>query len=182
MTNHQATIAELKERIEQMRRDRVASGKPADSPAPFFPLPLGVVMVERMPNYFSFIVKYTQLIDETNIIPTEVDCAKFERHYGDFDLLAYTDCADSSKKSIWARGIRGALKEIAKFSRGQEEVSPEQALQSLYKCIRLIKIGSPPTSDASIEQQCQIYRDDEALYQAEVNKWRDHYAKIKEDE
>ncbi|MEK5426957.1 hypothetical protein [Cytobacillus sp. FSL R7-0680] len=182
MSNHQATIAELKARIEQMRRDRVAAGKPADPPKPFFPLPLAIVTAERMPDYFAFIVKYAQIIDETNVIPTGIDCAKFERHYGDFDLLAYTDCADSSKTSIWARSIYGALREIAKFNEGQEELSPDLALQSLYKCIRLARIGKPPTSDATIEKECQRYRDDEALYLAEVAKWREHYAKIKEDE
>lgn len=185
MGNHQVIMAELNARIEQMRRDRIAAGNPANPPEPFLPYAAAIVLAEDIPDYLPYIVKYTQILNETDEVHP-IDTSKLDRYFDGLKLIGQTAGTGGREAKLWAIFTGRALALIIRLNNDTYDGTVEKAVRQLHQFIRLIKMGKKPSIEHGVNHsteiddlkaECERYRSDESL----MDKWRERYAEIEGD-
>jgi len=95
-------IEDLKERIRQHRIER---GLPLEPPEKFVPVPLSIILAERVQPFISIAVKYASILADGTLY--RVDTSKLDHYRRDAELL-------SMSKGLWCSlvggGVRGAIR------------------------------------------------------------------------
>ncbi|WP_423410255.1 hypothetical protein AABM38_10140 [Heyndrickxia sp. MSNUG] len=182
-------IAKMKEQIEEMKRERVARGLPAERPAKFVPLEIGYLLKERNRYVFDFLAKYTKLCDDAReIIP--VDLSKLKDAKKEIKLLAET------VEGRWLGIISGSILSAIKLIQNPGDVNPREYVRRLLLHLEMAKHGfdirlgqltydsnltTPENYKKSDEVRAKYerYKEDESLFNEELSKLYNHYESIK---
>lgn len=181
-------IETLRARLEEVKRDRVARGLPADPPDDFLPVPLSGVLAERLADTAAYIAKYAKLtLDGKQLLAVNVE-----------NLQEAKEIADLVRRSkgrftgIYGMAIHSAIVKIEKVSEavanGQEfPESPKSVAERLYILLKFGEgrkssfhgdIYDQPEGTALYDEYHRL-KGDEAYLQAELDKYRQYYATIK---
>lgn len=190
-------INKIKEEIDKyehlIREDRIARGLPPERPEKFLPVTISVILCEKLAHLYPIFVKYTKLTyDSQTLIPFDV--SYFDKYRDIIDLLSLTV---NTECLIYNAGIKGAINTIEEvneaLSKGDLDKDPIKVATKLYLCLSIMG-SNPPTidcaydykSDMSFYEQIKPYKEeyerlktDEALFNAEVEKYRKRYDEIK---
>lgn len=178
-------IEALQRELTQLKEARIKAGQPVDYPRKFVPPAVAVIIAERVPNFFPFIVKYAQIVNTSGEL-LKVDCSKFESYIDDVELISEV----KGGVSFWAKGYCGALNLIRSICRRECDKSPEEVARLLYYYIRWMREGRKPTlSDLAydyrltsqenaerykeIEAEYESFKTDEKAFEIELQKCRE---------
>jgi hypothetical protein len=182
-------IAKLKERLEEVKRDRVARGLPAERPDRFVPPELGFLLKERNKHIFDFIVKYAKLCDDAGEI-ISIDTTKLNSSMRELKLVGET--INGLTISMFSMGVLSAIKLI----NNPGELTHKEFTRQLLRYVQLAKHGidfpfSGLTYDGDLPthenrkkqdeayEKYQMYLNDEVLLNGELKSLYDHYESIK---
>lgn len=184
-----ADIEMLRTRLEEVKRDRVARGLPADTPDDFLPVPLSGVLAERLTDTAAFIAKYAKLVlDGRQLLAVNVERLQEAKELA--DLLRRSK---GRFLSIYGMAIHSAIVKIEKVSeavangQGFPE-SPKFVAERLYVYLNFGEgrksnfyndVYDQPEDKKQIYEECKRLEGDEAYLQAELDKYRKYYATIK---
>ncbi|WP_088072404.1 hypothetical protein [Gottfriedia luciferensis] len=155
-------IRKLNEELEELKKDRVAKGLPAERPPHFVSRVLTELLIERVWPLRNLIVKYASLLAASGTI-LDLDVKKLRDKYSD-DLTLLTESVGMLS------GLTGVmlLDCLNKIEKAQlsEEAEASDLMRDLYTNIELCEKG--PLLIEEVPEQF----DDEELARA-------HYEKIK---
>jgi hypothetical protein len=130
---------DLERRLEEHRKERIAQGKPAESPK-FIPIPYGVILLERVEPVKEFLVKYAVLTNQSKRVPA-FDLSALDEYRPDLELLrAVTGTMTGASGALMRQmldGIEKAQKKVAEGFEAEEEVS-EELSKSLYLRLKIL--------------------------------------------
>jgi hypothetical protein len=176
---------EIDELLEELRRERVARGLPADPPAPFVPMPVTCVLMERVMPLRDIVIKYALLVNNAKkVLPLDAEGLR-KRYAKDLALL-------SQSVGLFS-GMTGGLllQTIDEIERAQKDADVESAAEVAEELARIIYINLeltqsiPSLSDMNIEESAEDKAEydrlkaDEALIHAELDKYSAEYEAVR---
>ncbi|MEM5008507.1 hypothetical protein ABEP42_27150 [Priestia megaterium] len=186
---------DTEELTQQIIADRLARGLPEEPPPDFLPVSIAAVLGERLSPLRQVIVKYAKLVSDSGKLIT-IDVSKFDGYLDDLQLMRYT-VEGGVGVGAFAIGLSTCLREIKEISEalsnGKEQgKTPQDATKRLYLSLKLCE-DVPSYADAydclldirfeeqiaDARNQYEEYLADEALFQADLAKYREHYESIK---
>ncbi|MBY0144253.1 hypothetical protein [Neobacillus niacini] len=173
-------IEKMKKEIAAMKADRIARGLPADPPAEFVPVEVGYLLFERCKPLFDFLVKYAKLCGDSQRIPP-IDDSKLEPYVADLELIGETIGGNYNAFSV---GMRNAMRLV----KSADQNAPEKFIRSLLLSLKLASIDAKKSLNevayghggyADVKAKYEAYKSDEALFDAELSRLKEHYESIK---
>lgn len=191
-------VKDTEELTERRRKGRIERGLPPEPPEDFLPLSIASVLAEGIPDFIPAIVKYAKFVNDSGRL-VAVDTSKFEAHFEDLKLISYTKCWDPNPGAYAAFNLNALrlIKTISDtISNGEEytEKTPEGVVRHLYGDVKILQlIGRPRYTQAyrvtldipyreqiaEAKAEYELYKSDEALFNVELEKYRQHYESIK---
>jgi hypothetical protein len=185
-------LKKLDEELEQIRRERIAQGKPPEPPVPFVPIAHAILLCERVQPLWRFIVKYAKLThDSGQLIP--VDVSQFDKYRDDLLLLT---CSKGFATGFWGAGLLDCIETIERVTeavnKGETEMlDPLFVAREIYTWLQLLN-ELPYSHDgtfgldyeekdrewAETRAELERLRTDEAAFAAEVEEYWRHYESI----
>ncbi|MEH7119081.1 hypothetical protein V7128_16945 [Neobacillus vireti] len=181
-------ILKMKKEIEEWKAERVAKGLPASPPKEFVPPEVGYILFERCKPLFDVLVKYAKLCgDAQAVLP--IDDSKFAQYESDLALIGESIGGGGM---AFSTGLKGAINTIKKHG----DYTPDKYVRLLLQCLQIagleVKKGLDEFAyDYKLESSdreyymkkvyanYEQYKSDEALFNAELERLKEHYKSIK---
>jgi hypothetical protein len=195
MESNEEIKRKTEELTQQIIADRLARGLPEEPPPDFLPVSIAAILGERLAPLRPVVVKYAKLVSDSGKL-IAIDVSKFGGYLEDLQLMRHT-VEGGVGVGAFAIGLGTCLREIKEISEalsnGQEyEKTPQDATKRLYLSLKLCE-DVPSYADAyaclldigfneqvaDAKNQYEEYLADEALFQADLAKYREHYDSIK---
>lgn len=189
----EADIKRLEQEREEIRRERVAKGLPADPPDSFVSISIALLLCQRVEPVFRFVVKYAKLtMDSRQLLP--VDLSQFNKYRHDLMLLSHSK---GFTTGIWGVGLLKCIELIEQVNetiKNDETVTLDPFLVSrkIYAWLQLMGDKAPEIDSrlgldyreeekeiAETRAELERFRTDEAAFAAEVNALWQYYESIK---
>ncbi|MCM3032838.1 hypothetical protein [Niallia sp. MER 6] len=180
--------SELEELKKQVRQDRIARGVPEETPEYFVSEAMTTVLIERCKPLFQYVAKYTQLCSDSNqVLPASLEI--FEKYANYLTLIRYS----KSRQNCFATGMSLAKRYIDK---SDQYAGASEYVRRLGMALSIAKLGFEMTLDQATynhrlttEMLKEIRREseveykqlqaDDALFNAEAQRYMEHYESIK---
>ncbi|MDO3681697.1 hypothetical protein [Paenibacillus ehimensis] len=180
-----ADITDLKERLRELR---IEQGKPPEAPPNFVPVPLSIVLAERVRSFIPIAIKYASLLAGGTL--HRVDTSKFEHYRRDAELL----CRSTG---LWCSLVGGGVYAIIRvmddvnaiIDAGEEENAHIPGLlRRFHFALELARhdvqhdMWDGYESEASLTRaEVERLKNDPAAFQAAYDEALAHYEAIKQE-
>lgn len=187
------SIEQIRRDVEELRQlvrqDRLARGVPEEPPEDFVSVAMATILIERCKPLFQYVAKYTQLCSEGNqILPANVEI--FDRYTEYLILISHSKCL---LQTVFATGMSLSKRYMHE---ADEYSSASEYVRRLGQELNLARTGfemkldhAAYRHDVSVEllggmrkeakDEYNRLQADEAFFNAEVQRYMEHYDLIK---
>ncbi|MGC4378314.1 hypothetical protein WD019_15510 [Fictibacillus sp. Mic-4] len=149
---------------EKIRQDRLNRGLPEKTPEDFVPIPLSVVLVERLKPFEKIVIRYAKLLmDSGELIP--IDTKKLDKYRRIGELLSMSKGLFSSVTGAMVIDILRYMDKVNQaLLQHVPTIDPDHVATHLYLSLQLFG------SDSFYDSGRDDYRELERAYRNEYNR------------